>query len=83
MSVTIRDYTGNSKVLTAEQVRKLEPGTHIVRHSFDRYGAHQILEMCVVRAGRSKLLAYEDVDGLTAYRKIAKETDRMCYTEVE
>jgi hypothetical protein len=81
--VTIRDYIGHAKELTAEQVRKLAPGTHITRHSFDRYGAHKTLDMCVVQAGRSKMLAYEDNFDLTAYKKVQQETDRMCYTEVD
>ncbi len=79
--ITIRDYIGHAKELTAEEVRKLKPGTHIIKHSFDRYGSHQTLEMCVVQAGRSRMLSYTDVDGMTAVRKVAKETDRMCYTE--
>ncbi len=80
---TIRDYIGYAKELTAEQVRKLAPGTHIIRHSFDRYGAHQTRECSVVQSGRSKALAYTDTDFLTKTMKIAKETDRMCYTEVK
>ena len=79
--VTIRDYIGYAKELTAEQVRKLDPGTRIVRHSFDRMGVHQTREMTVVKSGRTRVLAYTGYDGLTDTMSVLKETDRMCYTE--
>lgn len=81
MDVTIRDYIGYEKELTAEEIRKLPIGTTVVKHSFDRYGAHQTLEMWVVQRGRSRALNYRDGYGMLQTVKIAKETDRMCYTE--
>lgn len=81
--VTIRDYIGKAKELTAAEVRRLPTGTRVVRHSFDRSGTHQALEMTVVQHGCSHALAYRDVSGLLCVRKIAKETDRMCYTELK
>lgn len=82
--VTIRDYIGTARELTAAEVRRLPAGTRVIRHSFDRRGTHQTLEMTVVRHGCSHALAYRDVVfGLLCVRKIAKETDRMCYTELK
>ena len=82
--VTIRDYIGRQKELTAEQVRKLPIGTQVIRHSFDRYGNHQWREMTVVQSGCSHALAYWDpASCTTGVMRITKETDRMCYTEVQ
>lgn len=82
MDVTIREYIGHKKELTAEQVRKSPVGTRVLRHSFSRRGEHQTLECWVVQSGCSHALAFTDVDDRTAVKKIQKETDRMCYTEV-
>ena len=80
--VDIRDYIGHAKELTAEQVRKLAPGTAVIRHSFDRYGAHQTCEMTVAQSGKKKVLITSSYYGGRVVRQIAKETDRVCYTEV-
>lgn len=80
--VTIRDYIGRHKELTAAEVRKLPAGTKIIRHSFDRYGAHQTCEMTVT-IGTGKYLTAVGYDGLSVKRPIKKETDRLCYTTVE
>lgn len=58
--VDIRDYIGYSEELTAEQVRKLEPGAKVIRHSFDRWSAHQTMEMTVVQSGKKKMLSARD-----------------------
>ena len=81
--VTIRDYIGGMKELTAEQVKKLPPGSRVVLHSFDRYGNHQALEAKVVQSGRKKVLIHSDWDGLSTKKEIRKETDRFCYTAVK
>lgn len=83
-NVTIRDYIGSAKELTAEEVRKLPVGTLVIRHSFDRYGTHQWREMAVMQSGHSHVLAYWDpASCTTGVMRITKETDRMCYTEVQ
>ena len=82
--VTIRDYIGSAKELTAAEVRKLPVGTLVIRHSFDRSGTHQWREMTVVQSGCSHALAYWDpASCTTGVMRITKETDRMCYTEVQ
>ena len=79
--VDIRDYIGKAEELTAEQVRKLEPGAKVIRHSFDRWGAHQTLEMTVVQSGKKKMLSAVDwYRGTTTLQPIRKESERMCYT---
>ena len=81
MDITIRDYIGMSRELTAEQVRNLPPGSRGVLHSFDRRGSHQAMEMTVVQSGRKKVLLSSDWYGMKVEKKIRKETDRFCYTE--
>ena len=38
--VTIRDYIGRAKEITAEEVRKLPEGSKVIVHRFDRQGCH-------------------------------------------
>ena len=81
--VTIQDYIGNKKELTAEQVKKLPVGTAVTLHSFDRSGNHVTLNMDVVQSGKKKVLvAYDWYRGTKIEKPIRKETDRFCYTEV-
>ena len=76
--VTIRDYIGSEKEVSATEVRKLPEGTVVRVHSFDRYGTHQWMDMAVT-IGTNKYLAGDGYDGLIK-RPIKKETDRLCYT---
>ena len=83
MDVSIRDYIGREKELTAEQVRKLPEGTTVRLHSFDRHGEHVYRDMTIVRSGKKKILSSWDYwDGGRTTKDIKKETDRFCYTEV-
>ena len=80
--VTIRDYIGKAKELKAAQVRRLEAGTKVIRHSFDGYGRHCTLEATVAQDGTSKILKARNyyTGDMHTYR-IVKESDRLCYTE--
>ena len=80
--VTIQDYIGNKKELTAEQVKKLPVGSKVVVHSFDRYSSHVTLTMTVVQSGRKKILKTNDFYLGTIEKPIRQTTDRMTYTEV-
>lgn len=80
--VTIRDYIGLKKELTAAEVKKLPVGSRVILHSFDRYGAHRVLEMTVVQSGKKKVLSANDYYGNRIEKPIRTETDRFCYTEV-
>lgn len=82
MDITIREYLGKHKELTAEQVRKLPAGTRVIRHSFDRYGDHVEMELTVVQSGKKKILTMSDYYGNRIEKPITKETDRVCYSEV-
>ena len=83
-NVDIRDYIGYAEELTAEQVRKLEPGSKVIRHSFDRWSAHQTLELTVVQSGKKKILrAFWPWRGTSETYPIRKESERMCYTRGE
>ena len=79
--ITIRDYIGTAKELTAEKVKKLQPGTKVIYHHFDRYGAHTTMEMTVMQSGKKKILVCRDWHGYLYEKPIKKETDRFCYTE--
>ena len=81
--VTIQDYIGRQKELTAEQVKKLPVGTTVRYHSFDRWGSHQTLDMTVVAYGKRKVLRASDWRGYPIEKPIRKTTDRYTYTEVE
>lgn len=81
--INIREYIGKEKELTADQVRKLEPGKRIKLHKFDRRGIHEVLPMTVVREGKKKALsAFDYYTGDRIHKPIRKETERFCYTEV-
>lgn len=80
--VTIRDYIGFAKELTAEQVKKLPAGTKVILHSFDRYSAHQTQELTVTQCGKKKILTAHDWSGTKIEKPIRTATDRFCYTEV-
>ena len=82
-NVTIRDYIGRQKELTAAEVRRLPAGTVVVKHSFDRSGTHQWLKCFVIGTGKTRELTYAGADGLLNKMPVRKETDRMCYTEVQ
>lgn len=80
--ITIRDYIGFKKELTAAEVKKLPVGSAVALHSFDRYGAHQVLELTVTQSGKKKILTAHDFYGTRIEKPIRTETDRFCYTEV-
>lgn len=76
----IREYIGNAKELTAAQVRRLPVGTKVIQHSFDRYGVHQQFEAQISKCGKRSVLFRNDFYHGAITKKIAKETERMCYT---
>lgn len=81
-NVTIRDYIDKEKEVTAAEVRRMEPGTKVRRHTFDRYGVHQWMDM-TVWIGTGKFLRAVDYNGDSIIRIIKKESDRLCYTIAE
>ena len=80
--VTIRDYIGKEKELTAAEVRKLPEGTKVRVHSFSRRGEYQTLDMTVTIGTNKYLRAVNMYTGDIIEKPIKKETDRLCYTEV-
>jgi hypothetical protein len=78
--MNIREYIGNEKELTAEQVRKLPVGTIVRVHSFDRYGYHVWADYTVVKEGKKSILRMYDFYKGYVRKDIRKETERMCYT---
>ncbi len=80
--ITIQEYIGYKKELTAEQVRKLPVGVRIMLHSFDRHGEHHWMEMTIAKSGNKKILIANDFYGNKIIKTIRKESGRFCYTEV-
>ena len=66
--------------LTAEEVRKLEVGTPVILHWRDRRGYHTELECTVVQSGKSKVLAFRDIDG-TRQTKPIRDYPGKYYTK--
>lgn len=81
MDITIREYIGRAKEITAEEVRKLPEGSKVIVHRFDRHGSHCMKEMTVVQSYKKKMLMSRDYYGNKLEVPIRKETDRFCYTE--
>ena len=79
--VTIRDYIGMAKEISAEELRKLPAGTRVVLHKFDKYGSHCKLPMTLVQSGKKRILVANDFYGGRIEKPIRTETDRFCYTE--
>ena len=79
--ITIQDYIGTVKELTAEEVRKLPAGSSVMLHRFNKFGEHSWMDMTVVQSGRKKILVSHDAYGERIEKPIRKETDRFCYTE--
>lgn len=78
--ITIREYIGHSREVTAAEVRKLPEGTKVTIHSFDRRGTHTTLD-ARVWTGTSRCLRYFNyATGMNETKQIKKETDRLCYT---
>lgn len=80
--VTIRDYIGNEKEVSAYEVRYMGPGAKVRVHSFDRFGVHQYADM-EVAVGTKKYLTMTDFNGVVWTKEIKKESDRLCYTIAE
>lgn len=83
-NVTIEDYVGMHRILTAAEVRALPVGSSVLLHSFDRYGAHKMIEMQVTQASpdsKRKVLTTYDYYGVRIIKPITARQN-MCYTEV-
>ena len=82
--ISIEDYIGTHKLLTAAEVRALPVGSHVLLHHFDRYGAHNALDMQVAQASpdsKRKVLTTYDYYGVRIIKPITARQN-MCYTEV-
>lgn len=66
--------------LSAADVRKLEVGTPVILHGRDRRGYHTELECTVVQSGKSKVLAFRDIDG-TRQTKPIRDLPNKYYTQ--
>lgn len=80
--ISIQEYIGYKKELTAEQVRKLPVGARVLLHSFDRHGEHSWMEMTIAKSGNKKILIASDFYDNKIIKTIRKESGRFCYTEV-
>lgn len=80
MKIPMEWLTGKT-VLTAAEVRKLEPGTRVwIHRCYGRQGEHVFVRAeVVVKDGRKKLRFY-DTDYRSVYREIRNE-ESTAYTE--
>ena len=78
---TLKSWLTGKTILTAEQVRKLEPGSQVWMHQcFGRQGEHIYVKATVVKSGKSKKLKMYDWRGLAVFKDIVKK-DNIAYTE--
>ncbi len=75
------EWLAGKKVLTAEQVRKLEPGTYVYRHQcYGKLGEHVWCRCKVVQYGKKKKLEMRNHNGLAVYKDITS-AENIAYTE--
>ena len=75
------EWLAGKRILTAEQVRKMEPGTEVFRHQcYGRRGEHVWCKCTVVQNGTKKKLKMYDGYGLPEYKDI-KAAENVAYTE--
>lgn len=83
--MSIYDYVDRAMVMTAAEVRKLPPGTEVVRHHIDPGGGYERHKLRVVNAlgwcgnGDIKLLTGQ-LGRSTQMLPIADDSDCLCYT---
>lgn len=77
--MTIYDYVDRALVLTAAEVRKLPPGTKVVRHHISPSGTYTRYKMSVVNAFGGKLLT-GPLGRPLQMLPISDDSDALCYT---
>lgn len=78
--MTIYDYVDRSLVLTAAEVRKLPPGTKIVRHCIGSNGTYTHYKMIVVNTFCGKQLTGPHRRPTLQLLPISDDSDALCYT---
>lgn len=81
MNQALTEWLKGKKVLSAAEVRKLEPGAQIwVHQCYGRLGEHLYGRAKVVQYGKTKKLETRDHNWTPVYQDI-KDGDRIAYTE--
>lgn len=77
------EWLAGKTILTAAEVRKLEPGMHVWRHQcFGKIGEHVFARGKVVVKDGKKMLKFYDADYRPVYREI-RAADNIAYTADE
>ena len=74
------EWLSGKKVLTAADVKKLEPGDHVWIHQcYGRRGEHVFVQAKIVQSGKKKLLQTRDYRGLPVLKEI-RTSENIAYT---
>lgn len=81
MNAIFNQWLAGHKILTAEEVKKMEPGQQIWMHQmYGREGEHMFAQMTIIQSGKKKVLKGRDWKGNSVFKDI-KSGDRIAYTE--
>lgn len=76
----LKEWFVKKTVISAEKVKKLEPGTVVYVHrAYGKNGEHKYDRATVVQYGKSKKLRTEDAKGFQKIRAI-RSTSEVVYT---
>lgn len=82
MKIPMEWLTGKT-VLTAAEVRKLEPGAHVwIHRCYGKRGEHVYVRAVIAVKDGKKMLKFYDADFLSVYEEIRK-ADNIAYTADE
>lgn len=77
------EWLAGKTILTAAEVRKLEPGTHVwIHRCYGKRGEHVFARGKVVVKDGKKMLKLYDADYMPVYREI-RAADNIAYTADE
>lgn len=77
------EWLAGGTVLTAAQVKKMEPGSRVCVHQcYGRRGEHLWVYATIVQSGNKKKLAYRDYQGLSVYKDIVTR-ENIAYTLIK
>lgn len=74
------EWLSGKTILTADKVKKLDPGTEIWIHQcYGRRGEHMFVKAKIVQSGRKKLLEFHDWRGMQVLKEI-RTAENIAYT---
>ena len=74
------EWLSGKTILTAAQVKKLDPGDHVwIHRCYGRRGEHVKVLAKVVQSGKKKMLQVRDYNGLPVLKEI-RTAENIAYT---